>query len=146
LEWAKSDIKCPNISYSLTDLDTAGPLDSIFSINSLNQLQIQTTDTNKVRTYRIKITGHRGEATKDLEFNLRVTDACNTAKITAPFIKDIKYDLSDVNPLVISFEDFKVSQLLCGTFTYSLTRKDGSANLHSFIKFDPSLKSVVVKA
>jgi hypothetical protein len=66
LDWGKSDIDCPNITYSLIDLDTGGALDSIFSINSLKQLQIQTIDTNKARTYRIKITGHMGGFSKDI--------------------------------------------------------------------------------
>ena len=79
LNWEKSDLNCPDITYTIIDSDTGVSLDRIFTFNSQRELTVYTTDAAKARTYRIRITGHMGGFTQDLDFNVHVTDICPQA-------------------------------------------------------------------
>ncbi len=56
------------------------------------------------------------------------------------------YDLSDSQPLILNFDDFKVNQIICGQLTYSLVKKDSPAPLDAFISFDALLREISVQA
>ena len=76
MNWEKSDLDCPDITYNIIEIDTGASLDGIFLFSSQRELSVYTTDANKARTYRIRVTGHMGGFTNDINFNVFVTDVC----------------------------------------------------------------------
>ncbi len=80
LNWEKSDLNCPDITYKIIDSSTGAALDGIFSFSSsLRELSVKTSDPSKAKTYRVRITGYMGGFTQDVDFNVIVTDVCPQA-------------------------------------------------------------------
>jgi hypothetical protein len=84
-----------------------------------------------------------GLFTEDIYFSVTVTNICPTAKVSAPSFPTVTYDIKDLNPLILEFADFQISQMICGEFTYNLVRKDGLP-LDKFVRFDPISKIITI--
>ena len=78
-------------------------------------------------------------------FTVTVTNQCPSARITtSPIPSSISFEVGSANPLVVNFDEWVVNLIICGSFKYQLTKKDGSTTLEPFISFNPVSRDITI--